>query len=321
MGGDRYLWSGLVPVRLAPEAVPAIVDWCRSRKVLRPMAVVSGPLAAGSTGLALVHAIEAAGLAVWTFDRAAGASLATVADAVASYHFENRDAVIALGGAVALDVSKATALMSGQRTPYRSLAADPGAEGSPVDASAVAPLLAIPATPAAALSVGAAVWIADETGVARPLRHPALRPTEAILAGDLLSAVPDGSALRSAAVAALIAGDAGVADDAIGALLRPGPLPVRSSAPPSTWRGRSKPRPARAAAWRSAVPWRAGSASPRPWSRSPPRPAGYRPSAASSVTTKPHRRRLPAPRSSGRRAPPAARRRSPRSTGCWPTSG
>ena len=112
MGGDRYLWSGLVPARLAPEAVPAIVDWCRSRKVLRPMAVVSGPLAAGSTGLALVHAIEAAGLAVWTFDRAAGASLATVADAVASYHFENRDAVIALGCAVALDVSKATALMS-----------------------------------------------------------------------------------------------------------------------------------------------------------------------------------------------------------------
>ncbi len=220
MGGDRYLWSGLVPVRLAPEAVAAIVDWCRSRRVLRPMAVVGGPLVAGAPGLALVHAIEAEGLALWTFDRATSASLSTVADAVASYHFENCDAVIGIGGAVALEVAKATALMSGQRNPYGALAAEPGADGVPVDAFAVASLLVVPLTPAAALSVGAAVWIADETGIARPLRHPALRPAEAILADDLLTSVLDGTVLRSAAVAALIVADAGAADDASLGLLR-----------------------------------------------------------------------------------------------------
>lgn len=209
----------LAPTRLAATAVPAVAEWCRARRLRRPMLVGGGSLTAAPQGWGVVHALEAEGLAVWGFDRAASPSLVTAADAVAGYHFEGCDSVIAIGGAVAMEVAKATALMVGQRRPYRSLAGEPGAEGEPVDASSIPALLAVPSTPAAALAVGAAVWIADDAGVARPLRHPALRPGEAILADDLVAAVPPAVQARSAAVAALIASDAGVAEPELDAVL------------------------------------------------------------------------------------------------------
>lgn len=219
MSASGYLWSVPAPTRLAPSAVPAIGEWCRARRRLRPMLVGGSSLTAPPQGLGAVHALEAEGLAVWAFDRAASPAIATVADAVAGYHFENCDCVIAIGGAVAMEVAKAVALMVGQRSPYRLLAVEPGAGGEPVDASGIPALLVVPTTPAAALAVGAAVWIADDSGVARPVRHPALRPGEAILAEDLVAAVPASVQRRSAAVAALVAFDAGVAAAELDALL------------------------------------------------------------------------------------------------------
>ncbi|EDP61472.1 hypothetical protein BAL199_22117 [alpha proteobacterium BAL199] len=185
------------------------------------MLVGGASLTATPQAFSLVHALEAAELAVWCFDRATMPSVAVVADAVASYHFENCDALIAIGGAVAMDVAKGTALMTGQRNPFSALASDPGGEGVPMDVSAVPPLLVLPATPAAAMSVGGAIWIADETGAARPVRHPALRPSEAVLADDVIAGVPDGVCNRSSALAALVAADAGCSDAAIGGLLEP----------------------------------------------------------------------------------------------------
>ena len=214
-----YLWGVPAPTRLVATAVPAIVAWCRSRRLRRPMLVGGGSLTAAPRGLGIVHALESEGLAVWAFDRAASPSLVAVADAVAGYHFENCDAVIAIGGGVAMEVAKAAALMTAQRSPYRDLAAEPGGDGEPVDASGIPALLAVPTTPAAALAVGAAAWIADDAGIARPLRHPALRPGEAILAADLVAAVPPAASDRSVALAALIAADAGVPEPELAGLL------------------------------------------------------------------------------------------------------
>lgn len=217
---DRdYLWSVPCPARLIGAVLPAIADWCRGRRVGRPMLVGGPSLSTAPRGLGLVHGLEAAGLAVWTFDRATSPSLAVVADAVAGYHFEGCDAVVAVGGGVATEVAKAAALMAGQRHPYRELAPGAGGAAEPVDVSTMPPLLAVPVTAAAAASACGALWIADETGIARPIRHPALRPGEAILADDLIAAVPRGSALRSAAVLALLAADAGAGAGEIAELL------------------------------------------------------------------------------------------------------
>lgn len=222
ISGDGYLWSVPAPARLAPAALPAIVDWCRSRRVERPMLVGGSWLSALPRGPALLHGLEAAGLAVWVFDRAASPTLAVVADAVAGYHFEGCDAVVAVGGGTATEIGKAAALLTGQRRPYRSLAPDPGIPAETVDASAVPPLLAVPATATAAAATCGALWIADEAGIARPFRHPALRPTEAILADDMVRAVPAAAAARAAAILALLAGDAGEAADGIAALAASG---------------------------------------------------------------------------------------------------
>lgn len=211
--GSDYLWGVSCPARMVAAALPAIVDWCRSRRVERPMLVGGRSLSAAPRGLALLHGLEAAGLAVWAFDRGASPSLAVVADAVASYHFEGCDALVAVGGGTAVEVAKGAALMVGQRSPYRALVPDPGDAPQPVDASSIPPLLAVPATAAGAAAACAALWIADDAGVARPFRHPALRPLEAVLADDLIAAVPLPAMLRSAAVLALLAADAG-ADDA-----------------------------------------------------------------------------------------------------------
>lgn len=214
-----YLWGVPVPTRPVTAVVPAVSDWCRSRRLRRPLLLGGSSLTATPQGLATIHALEAEGLAVWAFDRAASPSMATVAEAVAGLHFESCDCVVAIGGAVAVEVAKATAVMAGQRTPWRELEAEPGEGGVPVDASAVPPLLVVPATPAAALGLGAAIWIADETGAARPLRHPAARPDEAVLAADVVAEVPPSLARRSTAVAALVAADAGVAEPVLDALL------------------------------------------------------------------------------------------------------
>lgn len=222
MSGFEYLWSVPVPTRLSASALPAIVDWCRARHVSRPMLVGGPSLTATPQALALIHGLEATGLAVRVFDRAGTPSLATVAEAVAGYHFEDCQAVIAIGGAVSMDVAKGAVLMAAQRSPYGALADEPGADGDPVDTSALAPLLVVPATVAAALAVGAVVWIADEVGAARPVRHPALRPSEAVLADDLVNAVPEEVQARSAALAALVAGDAGCTVAEVEGLLRPG---------------------------------------------------------------------------------------------------
>jgi hypothetical protein len=211
MSADRYLWSELVPARLAVAAAPAIAAWCRDRRLGRPMLVGGPSLSAAPRGIGLVHALEAAGLALWTFDRASAPSLSVVAEAVAGYHFEGCDAVVAIGGGVAMEVAKGAALMAGQRHPYRAMAVEPGADGDAVDPSAIPPLLMVPTTASAAIAVGAVVWIADETGAARPVRHPALRPAEAILAEDFEVRAAVGR--RSLALAALIAADAAVPDD------------------------------------------------------------------------------------------------------------
>lgn len=246
MDGVEYLWSGPVATRLSTTALPAIVDWCRARRVTRPMLVGGGSLTATPRALALVHALEAAELAVWCFDRATTPSISVVADAVASYHFENCDALIAIGSAVAMDVAKGAALMAGQRSPYSALACDPGGEGVPVDASALPPLLALPATPSAAMAVGGVIWIADEMGAARPVRHPALRPGEAVLADDTVMSVPDDARGRSSALAALVAADAGCPDAAVAGLMEPGVSAVttmrRALAMASTIEGARAPR-------------------------------------------------------------------------------
>lgn len=227
MSAHGYLWSMLNPTQTTADAATAIAGWCHARHVSRPMLVGGRSLTELPKGLGLVHALETEGLAVWAFDRATSPTLATVADAVAGYHFEQCDAVVSIGGGVAIDVGKGVALMVGQHSPYRSLSVEPGAGGKAVDASAIPPLLAVPTTPAGAASVGAAVWLADEVGVARPLRHPGLRPTEVILADDLLSRVPVPVLARSAAVTALIAVDAGVDAAGIAELDIPGAGGVR----------------------------------------------------------------------------------------------
>lgn len=221
MTAREYLWGMPAPTRLVAVAVPAVVEWCRSRRLRRPMLVGGGSLTAAPQGLGIVHALEDQGLAVWAFDRARSPSLMAVADAVAGYHFEDCDCVIAIGGGVAMEVARAAALMAAQRSPYRELAGEPGTAGAPVDASGIPPMLAVPSTPAALLAVGAATWITDDVGVARPIRHPALRPGEAILADDLVAAVPGAIRARSAAVAALIAADAGVPAADLADLLAP----------------------------------------------------------------------------------------------------
>lgn len=203
------LWGGPAPVRRS-DAMSEIAHCCAALAIRRPL-VVGGPsLTEVAGGLPFLHAIERAGIAVRVFDRARSLDIATVADAVATFHFEACDGVIAVGGGLALEIAKTAALMTGQTRPLASFFEDlqePGAADAwrAVDGSGVAPWIAVPATPFAATLCGGATVLVDAFTAPRLLRHPGLRPRLTVVDPALCARVPPDIWSRSLAAAVVLA--------------------------------------------------------------------------------------------------------------------
>lgn len=181
----RILWGGPVPIEIGRPAEHCLLDWAAAYGSRRPLLMTEGD--DGAPIDPLLHHLEAAGLAVQPFDRASRVDTATVADAVAQYHFEGCDGLIAAGGWIPAMAAKATALMVGQRVPLPRLSETLGADRAPVDPSGIAPL-AVVADSLDAAAVAGDLHIIDEAGSPVLLRHVALRPRLLVVDRDRVEA-------------------------------------------------------------------------------------------------------------------------------------
>lgn len=207
-GTGSTIWGGPAPVRVAPAAAE-ISRWCEVGGLLRPLLIGGEPAGRIDLLLPLVHELEGEGVSVRLFDRARSADTTTVAEAVAAFHFEDCDAVIAVGGAIAMTVAKATALMVGQNRPFPDFVE--GLDGSwlAIPADSIAPSIAVPTTPLAATSCGGAALVADDLMRACVVRHPKLRPDFIVIDATLTETVPADAWEISEMATTVLAGDSG----------------------------------------------------------------------------------------------------------------
>ncbi|WP_028792593.1 iron-containing alcohol dehydrogenase [Thalassobaculum salexigens] len=203
--GARVIWGGVVALQLGHAAGEAVRSWAAPRG-LRRLLLVHGP---GGRPEALIPHLETAGLAVFAFEHPGGPSVAAVAEAVAAYHFDQCDAMVAIGGGAAVDLATLAAFMAGQRHPLPDLAADPSA----VDPRGVASCLAVATDPTGLAALGGARVLIDDRGCPFLIRDPLLRPGAAVWCP-----LSGGDGLRAPVVAlALDAGDAEAAERLIAA--------------------------------------------------------------------------------------------------------
>jgi hypothetical protein len=202
------IWGGPAPVRLGPAAVE-ISRWCAASGILRPLLIGGEPAGRIDHLLPLVHELEGEGVSVRLFDKARSADTTTVAEAVAAFHFEDCDGVIALGGAIVMTVAKAAALMVGQNRPFPDFVE--GLDGSwlAIPARSIAASIAVPTTPLAAAFCGGAALVADDLMRACVVRHPKLRPDFIVIDEALTEAVPADAWEISEMATAVLAADAG----------------------------------------------------------------------------------------------------------------
>lgn len=195
------IWGGPAVVRRV-EVIEELARWCEERGIARPMVLGGRPISEIDILLPLIHALEARGLSVRPCDRARSADTLAVGEAVAAYHLDECDGVIAIGGAVAMEVAKATVLMVGQRRPFVEFVEDQttssGSEGwLSVEESMIPDWVSVPTTPMAAAYSGGATILADDLSRACLVRHPRLRPDLVIIDASLSAAIEDESWLQS----------------------------------------------------------------------------------------------------------------------------
>jgi hypothetical protein len=176
--------------------IEELAGWCLLHGITRPLVLGGRPIAEIDILLPLIHALEARGLSVRPCDRARSADTLAVGEAVAAYHLDDCDGVIALGGAVAMEVAKATVLMVGQHRPFVDFIEDGGAdpEAEPwltASEQEMPRWIAVPTTPLAAAYCGGATVLADDMSRACCVRHPGLRPERVIVDASLSTAIDE----------------------------------------------------------------------------------------------------------------------------------
>src|SRR5207253_1635614 len=115
---------------------------------------------------------------------------ANVAAGVAAYKAGGHDGVVAFGGGSALDAGKLIAFMHGQTRPVFDFE-DVGDWWTRADASAIAPVVAVPTTAGTGSEVGRAAVVTNEkTHTKKIIFHPKMLPNQTICDPELTVGMP-----------------------------------------------------------------------------------------------------------------------------------
>ena len=184
-------WNYPTAIRFGNGRIEELPDACAKLGISRPLLITDPDLAESDmVQSALAHCTES-GLPALAFSELASNPVGkNVDDAVAAYRAGGHDGIIGFGGGSALDVAKATALMVGQRNPIWDFE-DREDWYLRADASAIAPVVAVPTTAGTGSEVGRVAVITDEDERCKKLIfHPKLMPGAVILDPALTLSLP-----------------------------------------------------------------------------------------------------------------------------------
>ncbi|MCY1361905.1 1,3-propanediol dehydrogenase [compost metagenome] len=170
-------WTYPTAVRFGVGRIRELPELCRTQGILRPLLVTDRGLASAPMTTDILASLRDAGLPAELFsDLKPNPVEANLAAGLAAYRAGGHDGVVALGGGSGLDMGKLIAFMSGQTRPVWDFE-DIGDWWTRADASAIAPVIAIPTTAGTGSEVGrAGVLTDDRTHTKRIIFHPGMMP-------------------------------------------------------------------------------------------------------------------------------------------------
>ncbi|MCL4675567.1 MAG: iron-containing alcohol dehydrogenase, partial [Pararhodobacter sp.] len=172
-------WSYPTAVKFGVRRISELAEHCKAVGIRQPLlvtdrALVSLPITAGA-----LDVLDAGGLGRAVFsDVDSNPTEANLSAGIAAYHAGGHDGVVAFGGGSALDLGKLIALMAGQSAGLSVWdLEDVGDWWTRADASAIAPVVAVPTTAGTGSEVGrAGVLTNSATHRKTIVFHPRLMP-------------------------------------------------------------------------------------------------------------------------------------------------
>ncbi|MEQ8441407.1 MAG: iron-containing alcohol dehydrogenase [Alphaproteobacteria bacterium] len=184
-------WSYPTAIKFGAGRIKELSDACTQAGMKRPLLVTDRGLAGlPITGQAL-DILDAAGLGRGLFAEVdPNPTEVNLAAGIAAYKAGGHDGVIAFGGGSGLDLGKLVAFMAGQTRPVWDFE-DIGDWWTRADASAIAPIIAVPTTAGTGSEVGrAGVLTNSETHEKKIIFHPKILAAVVICDPELTVGMP-----------------------------------------------------------------------------------------------------------------------------------
>ena len=186
-------WSYPTAIKFGVGRINELADHCKAVGLKAPLLVTDKALATLPITAQALDVLEAAGLGRAVFgDVDANPTEANMAAGIAVYKAGGHDGVVCFGGGSALDLGKMIALMAGQRADLSVWdLEDIGDWWTRADASAIAPIIAVPTTAGTGSEVGRAGVLTNATTHKKKIIfHPKLMPTVTICDPALTVGMP-----------------------------------------------------------------------------------------------------------------------------------
>jgi alcohol dehydrogenase class IV len=187
----RGNWSYPTAIRFGAGRISEIADACKAAGITRPLLVTDRGLAGMEITNRTLDLVETAGLGRGFFHEVdPNPTDRNVEAGVRAYRDGDYDGVIAFGGGSGLDLAKVIAFMAGQTRPLWDFE-DIGDWWTRADASAIAPVVAVPTTAGTGSEVGRASVITNsDTHTKKIIFHPKMLPAVVICDPELTVGMP-----------------------------------------------------------------------------------------------------------------------------------
>jgi len=184
-------WNYPTSIRFGAGRIAELAEACSELGIERPLLVTDPGVAALSITAQALAVCRDGGLGVALFSEVRANPVDANVDAgVAAMRAGDHDGVIAFGGGSALDVGKTLALMRGQSRPLWDFE-DIGDNWTRADASAIAPIVAVPTTSGTGSEVGRCSVIVDESAHRKVVVfHPEMMPARVVADPALTLGLP-----------------------------------------------------------------------------------------------------------------------------------
>ena len=184
-------WSYPTTIRFGVGRIAELGDACKAARIERPLLVTDRGLADAPITTHALGLFEEAGLGRNVFARVNGdPDDDDLAEGIAVFQDGGHDGVVAFGGGSALDLGKLIAFMAGQTRPVWDFE-DVGDWWTRADASAIAPIVAVPTTAGTGSEVGRAGVLTNKAAREKKIIfHPRILPTEVICDPELTVGLP-----------------------------------------------------------------------------------------------------------------------------------